>query len=1390
MRRFFYDMPGMLRTAAAFLLIFSCMVSASAASVRAEERMESMAAQKAEGTTAETMAGTAGGANEQVRQEGIEKTTGTGNQSDAGEGQKEAAGATEECESPGSLPNPPTDGGGGEKSDPKAADGAEAGQEADQKREADQKEGAGQKGEEVQKPEENQEEAPEASGSPRIPPGRKITGNYGTAYVAGSGGRMMRSAVNSNCTITPGTAHSYGNWATTEFRVVTDKGHYMGYCAQPNKPTPAGTYQVSELDNPRIKMALMFGADGPWAGEASAMFGGTAEPYPYVHAMIGIEYTGETDGLTEQQVQAMRNALNEQMNSGKAELSVFKEYKAYVAYNNDQDIVWLEYEGPINGTVRLRKSSSAPDITDGNSCYSLANAGYGIYADASCTTLADILTTRESGESDPVELAEGDYWVQEITAPYGYHKDEKPSLVHVKAGENIQLDVGDVPKCDAAGLELIKRDQDAPDGAPQDGPTLAGAQFTVRYYSGYYEKENLPQTPTRTWVLETKAVPDGAGSVKYQALLREEYKVSGDAFYKMDGIPVLPLGTTSIEETKAPDGYLLEGAYLQAEGNGEKVTGLYTSQIRYTGEKITLQGGNRYTVYNQVIRGGVKIRKRDFDTKASVPQGGASLENAVFAVVNLNENTIFADGKAYGRNETITTIETDETGAAQTPEGFLPYGKYRILETGAPTGYLETGLWRQEFFISRNGETVDLTDADHSIQNRVKRGDFELRKIDSRTQKVMPGVKFSLTSTTTGETHQITTDGNGYYSSSSDWNRHTENTNQGGAQDGLWFGLDGEGRGAPVDNALGALPYDTYVLEEIPSEANEGKEMLQIPLVIYKDKVTVNLGNLENQDLEKDDPTISTSARNEATGNRYAQAGSVTVIDSVLYGGLKEKQEYLLRCTVMDKETKKPLEDQEGNPVQAEQAFTASASAGMAEVECSFDASDLHGRDIVLYEELYHEGKKIAVHQDIDDEGQTIHFPEIQTKAQDKATGTGTAVAGNQVTIVDTVSYKNLKPGQKYTLRGKLVDRDTGITARDAAGGEITAEAKFTPKEKDGKAEVIFNFDGSNLEGKTLVAFETLEKDHKIYAVHADPDSEEQTVCFPKIRTSARDVSTNSRNARAEEDTVVVDTVFYSNLTAGREYTVEGTLMDRETEEPLLENGEKITAETSFTPEADSGTVDVTFAFNASRLAGKTAVAFESVTREGEEIAVHKDINYEGQTLRFPELETRAAEKESGSQKITADKEITIIDKVTYRNLIPGETYTIKGILMDKAGGSPLLVEGKEVTAEKTFTPDKEDGTEEVEFTFQAGSLQNTETVVFEKLYIGGARLAVHEDINDEGQTVRINMTEAPREDKPEAPSEPEKSVKTGDAAELLPYVLLLIGSLAVLIAAARRKMG
>lgn len=1192
MERIFNSMSGTLRTAVAFLLIFSCMVTASAVSVRAEEQMESQAAE-----------------NTEVIGKIEQETTGIAEDGTTEENNIQNGAAAEVSSQQGKTPD-------------------ESGQ---QDNESGNRIYFHTEDTDIIKDTASEEAGNlENSGdsAPEIPPiGRRyLTGNYGTAYVMGSDGIMLFSTVGSECTITPGTQHNYGSWVTNEFYVLTENGNYMGYCAQPNKPTPSGHYQISQLNHDRIKMALMFGADGPWAKEAAALFGGTGEPYPYVHAMIGIEYTGETSGLTSEQINAMRNALDEQMNSGKAQMPIFQEYTVYVAYNDNQDIVWLEYSGPINGTARLHKSSSNPSVTDGNACYSLSGAQYGIYVDEACTQQAGTFTTNEAGESDSVELAAGDYWVKEIQAPKGYRKNVSVYPVHVNAGADTVVRVSDVPGYVPAELELSKMDLETEEVTAQGNGEFAGTQFTVKYYNGYYDKSSLPSIPAKTWVLETKemADPDG-GPARYCAILDERHKVSGDDFYMSDGNVVLPLGTITIEETKAPSGYLLEGAYLQADGSGEKMTGLYLSQIRESGQKISLAGGSKYAMYDQVIRGGVKIRKQDFETKGAVPLGGASFKNAVFTIVNLNENAVFVDGKSYGRNEEVAIIRTDEKGVAQTENDLLPYGKYRMIETGAPEGYLEEGVLCREFSITNDGETVDLTDAEHSIQNQVKRGDFELRKIDSETQDVMKGIQFQVTSVNTGESHLITTDENGYYCSASDWNQHTRNTNQGGVEDGLWFGGAQEGNKAPVNDKLGALPYDSYILEEIPSDVNEGKVMLKTTFVIYKDRVTVNLGNLENKGPDEGTPAISTSARNDATGDHYGAAGNVTIVDSVIYSGLKEKEEYMLKCTPMNQATGEPLTDQEGNKVTAEKTFTAPASAGIVEIECTFDAAELGGSDIVIFEELYCRGKKTAEHKDLEDEGQTIHFPKIGTKAVDAKSGTNLVVAGEEVSIVDTVCYENLKAGQEYTLIGKLMDKETEKIVKDANGKDVVSEVRFIPEEKNGNVEVAFTFDGSLLEGETLVAFERLERNGKVYAVHADIHDEDQTVYFPKVRTTAKDVRTNSRNAEAIAGTVIVDSVLYTNLTSGQEYTVEGILMDKETQEPLLQDGKEITAKTTFTPKEESGGVDVTFEFDASTLAGKTAVAYESVTQDGKEVAAHKDIDYEEQTVVFhaPEEETK-----------------------------------------------------------------------------------------------------------------------------------------------------------------------
>ncbi len=218
----------------------------------------------------------------------------------------------------------------------------------------------------------------------------------------------------------------------------------------------------------------------------------------------------------------------------------------------------------------------------------------------------------------------------------------------------------------------------------------------------------------------------------------------------------------------------------------------------------------------------------------------------------------------------------------------------------------------------------------------------------------------------------------------------------------------------------------------------------------------------------------------------------------------------------------------------------------------------------------------------------------------------------------------------------------------------------------------------------------------------------------------------------------LTDTVSYTGLVPGKEYRATGVLMDKETGEKLLVDGKEITAETVFVPETKNGSVDVTFIFDATGLHGKEIVVFEDLYRENVLLATHADINDEGQTVKIknPEIGTKATA--DGKKEITADK-ITITDVVSYKDLTPGKEYKLTGVLMNKATNDKLLIDGKEITAEATFTPKATTGEVEMTFSFDARELTaETEVVVFETLYRDDLEFAAHADISDADQTVKI----------------------------------------------------
>ena len=524
-------------------------------------------------------------------------------------------------------------------------------------------------------------------------------------------------------------------------------------------------------------------------------------------------------------------------------------------------------------------------------------------------------------------------------------------------------------------------------------------------------------------------------------------------------------------------------------------------------------------------------------------------------------------------------------------------------------------------------------------------------------------------------------------------------------------------------------------------------------------------------------PEIHTTAADQKTEiNHTKSEETATIIDTVHYSHLLPGKEYTVKGVLMNKETgEEVLIDDK--PITAETTFTPEKSEGSVDVIFTFDSSLVAPKTVVAFETLEYKGIEIAVHADIEDKDQTVYVPEIKTTAIAEDTEDHIEKAKEDAVIVDTVEYKGLEVGREYTMTGKLVDKVTGEVITDAEGNEITVSEIFTAEEKDGSIDITFKFDASALAGKSLVAFESLTAEGKEVAVHADLEDEGQTVRIPEIKTTATDKVTGDHDGVVAKETTVLDEVFYRNLIPGKEYTVHGKLMVKETGEPLTVNGEEVTAEKTFTAEEADGSIILEFTFNSLALSGKHVVAFEDLTYEGVSIAGHEDLEDEDQTISYPELHTNAADQTSGSKTMTVGTVVTLVDTVTYKGLTKGKTYTVKGTIMDKGSGQPIGV-----TAETSFTAEETDGSTEVKFTFDTGLLQGKTLVVFEGLYDEkGNVIVTHNDLTDADQTVSV----------PAKPSVPP--VITGDDSSPMPYVaalavLLLAAAAVVLVLVRRRK--
>ena len=391
---------------------------------------------------------------------------------------------------------------------------------------------------------------------------------------------------------------------------------------------------------------------------------------------------------------------------------------------------WLDF-----GWIDLIKKSANEDITNNNGCYSLEGAVYGIYSDG---VQVDTITTDKNGYAKSSILPVGNYTVKEITASTGYDLDENTYNVTIVKDQTIRANSNETPGNDPIGIEIVKNDAETL-GMPQGDATLEGAEFTVKYYDGYYTKDDLPKKATRTWVIATKEVTYSTGKKGYVARLSNSNKVSGDNFYTDEnGDITLPLGTISIEETKAPKGYLLKGNTLNVTDNLTGVTTTekdtnYVAQItkEYQGAKLQFgNDANQMVVTEKVKKQKIQIFKSGYRNGMSEVVKG--LKGAEFTFKLKSE----VDHVGWDNATTYDVITTGEDGWAITKD--LPYGQYIVRETKTPKDFYTN----PDFFVSVTKDTSEIkNDADKVkkviLNNRPVETQLKLVKQDEETGKTV-----------------------------------------------------------------------------------------------------------------------------------------------------------------------------------------------------------------------------------------------------------------------------------------------------------------------------------------------------------------------------------------------------------------------------------------------------------------------------------------------------------------------------------------------------------------------------------------------------------------------------------------------------------------------------
>lgn len=1031
---------------------------------------------------------------------------------------------------------------------------------------------------------------------------------------------------------------------------------------------------------------------------------------------------------------------------GSADLSA-----SFEVINRSKDYVWVDTNE--NGTF------------EDDECYAPGAVVF--------TFTTDKKTGRYTSKADL--LPYGTYEIHETYPPYGYLH-----LSNINPNLSIFFEIREEGKIVDEGWYYDK-----------DGKKVTSHTHYAPILDAY--DEDGVKIPNEEIVGERKEVTD-ARLIIYNFVVRGDLYFEKKSAVDMKKMAYIPFLMTSYDE----NGNAIESHIIFTDQNGN-----YNSSTLYVDHTYETNAGDEMydwlTAYNEAYdnEDTETLKKLDeeyktlvtkykkgvgtwfgLNTKVSDDLGRhGTLDQSLNATGALPFGTYTIEelrcpnNKDYELVSDTIILDTDaaETDAATDPEGYKSHSMHGTINFG--TIYNR----KDKLGIS----TVALTQDEESHYSHAY---SDLVIVDSVTyNNVIPGNSYKMVA----ELHDVAT-GDILYDDWGEEIRVTKEFTPKLATDILKMNL--------TFDAYDYKDGGSVVVYEYLYEIVDGKENL-----VAKE------ANASTKDQQIHFPSLASELTDEKTGEhmigveddteytlvdlitfKNLEIGETYVVDGYLID--KNETDYLkadgsyIKADVYDKDDTRFAHNKEGNII-----FKPDTNDGTFKLVYKVKGKDVKGKTAVSFVNVEKNRNSITKHMEITDEKQTMYFPDVHTTVYDKETGIPMSFADDKITVVDTVAYESLLPKQTYELLGTLVNKETGKTVTDKSGKEVTAKATFVPETSSGTTDVVFEFDGTGLDGTTLVAFEALYLGSTKLVDHNDINDSDETFYIGKIKTKARNAENGTQLANPDGSITITDTVIYENLIPERYYKLVGKILDESTGKVLLDkNGKEITASATFKPEKANGETDVTFTFTGyEELKGKKAVCVETLyvdvikdaktekatttDADGTDEVSDKDSDFrivakedtmpnEDQTIYFPDLHTTAYDATVGINMTKADK-AKVIDRVEYENLIPGLTYEVKGTIIDKATEKTVEVNGKDVTASATFTPDKTSGSVDVVFEFDATDLAGKTLVAYEDLYIESSLIKQHRYIDDEAETFYIPKigTEA---------KDAENSTHVGEAKE------------------------